>query len=134
MVKVVAFGGTGRRSLPGKYRLPLLDEGPDAFARILCPRDCGERMGLVFELAFQRSMGRLVKQALDRTKRLRGAHSEFLRYSRRLCLHGVVRDDEVRETERQRGPGIEGLAQKKKSSCARNADPARDRGRRRCRG
>src|SRR6516165_2759162 len=99
----LSFPAARRRSLPDEHRLSFLDERPDAFTRIRGPRNCGERLRFLFELAFERSIGSLVEETLDRAKRLRRTRREFLCHPCRLRLHSAIRNDEVHEPKRQRG-------------------------------
>src|SRR6266404_8114917 len=61
---------TRKPSSPGKYRLPFFDKRLDTFACIGRSRSCGKRLRLLLQLALQRSVKRLGKQALDRAIRL----------------------------------------------------------------
>src|SRR6202048_3950483 len=117
-------------SSPGKYRLPFFDKRLDTFACIGRSRSCGKRLRLLLHLALQRSVKRLGKQALDRAIRLGGTRGPFPRHSFRLALHRTVRDHEVDQFNRQGRLAIQRLAEQEKTSGARNADTARDRGRR----
>src|ERR1700730_15607930 len=117
-------------SSPGKYRLPFFDKRLDTFACIGRSRSCGKRLRLLLQLALQRSVTRLGKQALDRAIRLGGTRSQFPRHSFRLALHRTVRDHEVDQSQRQGRLGIPRLAEQEKTSGARNADSARHGGRR----
>jgi hypothetical protein len=105
---------------PDESRFSLLDEGLDAFTRIRRSRDCRKCLRLFLELAFERSIGCLGKQAFDRAKRLRRTRGKLFRYSRSLGLHIAIRNNEIYKTERQRRPGIERLAEQEEAPRARN--------------
>src|SRR5207302_3689418 len=115
-------------SSSGKYRLPFFDKRLDTFACIGRSRSCGKRLRLLLQLALQRSVRRLGKQALDRAIRLGGTRSQFPRHSFRLALHRTVRDHEVDQSKRQGRLGIQRLAEQEKTSGARNADGGGDGG------
>src|ERR1700741_4248621 len=97
MVKMVA--GARGRSIPGEYRLPLLDEGFDAFLRIPRFRDRGQRLRLLLQLAFERSILGLAEQPFDRPISLRRTHCELARHTCGHCLYIAVRNDEIDEAK-----------------------------------